>query len=62
MGNFKSYRQLRVSERKETSLGQKSFEKRDLKFAKSGEKKKKTFIGSKRSVNPKQDKFVKNNT
>ena len=60
MGNFKSYRQLRVSERKETSLGQKSFEKRDLKFAKSGEKK--TFIGSKRSVNPKQDKFVKNNT
>ena len=43
MGNFKSYRQLRVSERKEASLGQKIFEERDLKFAKSGEKKKNIY-------------------
>ena len=43
MGNFKSYRQLRVSERKEASLGQKIFEERDLKFAKSGEKKNKNI-------------------
>lgn len=37
MGNFKAHRQLEF-QKEEASLGQKSFEERDLKFAKSDEK------------------------